>query len=322
VTDAGLALLAARVAALPETLAEAARVPLPALDALRGARRWVTTGVGGSEGPARVMAAALRESLGVCASFAPLSRFVSGALRLDDAALVVFSQGLSPNARVALARTDPRATLLVTAAEPAAAPGLVVAKHPPRAEDGLLVRVLGPAAATLTALRIVDALTDCSTDLAARVPSAADRALGCGAALDPALPVALLACDDGMDLAHGLRWAWLESLRCGDVSVWDALGFAHGPLQLSAARPTNVALLRRDDPRERALFARTEALLEGCGHRVLRLDASLPGPWAYFEHDAAWAASVVATLRVAPQELLCWPLQGRDGALYEIDAPL
>jgi hypothetical protein len=87
VTTTGLELLAARIDTLPALLDETLRVPLPPLEGFARARRWVTTGIGGSEGPARVMAGALRSALGVCASFVPLSRFACGADELagDDA---------------------------------------------------------------------------------------------------------------------------------------------------------------------------------------------------------------------------------------------
>lgn len=328
-SDDGLALLASRVAALPAVLAETHARPLPDLDDLRTARRWITTGVGGSEGPARVFAAALREGHGPCASFVPLSRLACDDLALDGAALAVFSQGLSPNARIALGRNDFGAALLVTALDRDALdaagvrPDLALVHHAPAREDRLLVRVAGPAAATLVALRLADALRGAPSPHASEVPDAVRDALAEPAPrLDPALPVALLGCDLGMDLLHGLRWKWLEAFRRSDASVWDALGFAHGPLQLTAERPTNLVLLPRDDAREQALFTRLTTLLAGEGHRVLRLGARLPGAWSFFEHDARWAAVVLATLRAHPRELLHWPLQGRDDALYGLDTVL
>lgn len=328
-SDDGLRLLAARVEALPDALAATLRAPMPDLSALRRARRVVTTGVGGSEGPARVCAALLRERTGRCARFAPLSRLACEDDPLDDTALVVFSQGVSANARIALGRREIRAMALVTAADRGALdarggrPDLAVIRHAPTEEDGLLVRVIGPAAATLAAIRLCDALVGEETPALAAVPSAVRDALGRPwAALDPARPVALVGCDLGMDLLHGQRWKWLEALRRSDASVWDALGFAHGPLQLTAERPTNLALFTPARPREARLFARMESLLLGDGHTVLRVPATLPGALGFFEHDAGWSAALLATLRAHPRDLLRWPAQGRDGALYDLDAPI
>jgi hypothetical protein len=320
VTAAGLELLAARIRALPAVLDETLGVALPPLDGFARARRWVTTGIGGSEGPARVMAGALRSALGVCASFVPLSRFACGADELAGDALVVFSQGLSPNARIALGHKGFARTLVITARGDV---GVGVAlRHPPRDEGAMLARVQGPPAATLVGLRVVSALGGATppdglvaavrASLAARSPT-----------LDLQRPVALVLCDDEAELAHGLRWKWLEATRRSDVAVYDALGFAHGPLQCCAERGAQVVLLPRDAPREAALWTRVRDVLGETSCAVHVLPSSLPGVWSFFEHDARWSATLRASLAAAGDvDLLRWPTQGHDGALYDLDAPL
>lgn len=325
--DAGRSLLSSRIDALADALEETLRAPLPRLDDLSPATRWVTTGIGGSEGPARVMAAALRASGERHARFAPLSQFACDPRSLRGDVLVVCSQGLSPNARIALQHKGFAHTLAITAATAdalrAAGGGSArVAPHPPREEPGLLARVLGPAAATLTALRIVDALTG-GAPPEGLVRAVRAASLAPAAALDPRRPVALLCCDAGLELAHGLRWKWLEATRAGDASVFDALGFAHGPLQLCDERGAQVALLTRDDPRERALWDRVRAVLAGTSIEVRTLPATLPGAWAFFEHDARWNATLRATLEGCSEpDLLRWRTQGRDGDLYDLDRAL
>src|SRR5690242_21804287 len=101
--------LEARVRSWPAMLrdAAAAAVAAPALG-LAGIRRVVTTGVGGSAGHARVLAYLLAEHVGCDARFRPLGAFAEPVPRDScDDLLVVVSQGLSPNARLALA--DPAA---------------------------------------------------------------------------------------------------------------------------------------------------------------------------------------------------------------------
>lgn len=319
-TASGLELLAARVAALPEVLDEALRAPLPPLGAFARARRWVTTGVGGSEGPARVMAGALRRALGACAGFVPLSRFACDGADVGGDALVVFSQGLCPNARIALAHKGFAHTLVITARGDVGAG--VALRHPPRDEGAMLARVQGPAAATLMGLRVVAALG--GEAVPEGIPAAVRDALAePGEALALDRPVALLRCDDELELAHGLRWKWLEATRRSDVAVYDALGFAHGPLQSCADRDAQVVLLTRDAPGEVALWARVRAVLRETGCAVRSLPAALPGAWSFFEHDARWGAALCASLAAAGDvDLLRWPTQGRDGALYDLDAAL
>jgi len=115
----GHALLTARSHALPAQLRTALVTPAPALpwDASR-VRRVITTGVGSSAANARLLAALLQDA-GLAARFVPLSAFAAGPP--DDAAadaLVVFSQGLSPNARLALQECDAWAGVVLVTAVP------------------------------------------------------------------------------------------------------------------------------------------------------------------------------------------------------------
>jgi hypothetical protein len=320
VTAEGLELLAARIRALPAVLDESLGLRLPPLGGFARARRWVTTGIGGSEGPARVMAGALRSALGVCASFVPLSRFACDADALAGDALVVFSQGLSPNARIALGHKGFARTLVITARGDVGAG--VALRHPPQDEGAMLARVQGPPAATLLGLRVVAALG--GDPPPEGLVAAVREALAAPAlTLDLRRPVALVLCDDERELGHGLRWKWLEATRRSDVAAYDALGFAHGPLQCCAERGAQVVLLTRDAPREAALWTRVRDVLVETACAVQALPASLPGVWSFFEHDARWSAALAASLAAAGDvDLLRWPTQGRDGALYDLDAPL
>ncbi|MFO0572443.1 MAG: hypothetical protein U1A78_00450 [Polyangia bacterium] len=193
--------LAARLAAVPSVLAETIEQAegelRPDLAWVRGLsgrelrRPVVTTGIGASEGPARVLAWLLQHVVGLRAGFRPLSQLLAESPRRESALLVLFSQGLSPNAQLALAlaprfhkllvytsvrpaadatdaRTDtaPPGTPPPRAADPAARlaaairSGALVAvlpPTPPAVEDQLFLRVLGPATATLAAVQLTAA---------------------------------------------------------------------------------------------------------------------------------------------------------------------
>src|SRR5690606_25355371 len=110
---------------------------------------------------------------GCAATFVPISAFATSSAP-RGAELVVFSQGLSPNARLALPRREPVASdgaapsfdriLLFTSVAPgspkAAARGLDEAIDaglepvvlPPEEEEGNLPRVIGPVVAAFDAL--------------------------------------------------------------------------------------------------------------------------------------------------------------------------
>jgi len=117
----GHRLLAARAVALPELLRRALAQGAPSLpwDPAR-VRRVVTSGVGSSAAHARLLAVLLQEA-GLAARFVPLTAFAAppaAAARAD--ALVVFSQGWSPNARLALRHVEQWAGVVLVTAVPAA----------------------------------------------------------------------------------------------------------------------------------------------------------------------------------------------------------
>lgn len=328
------ALLSSRCASIPGVLRDALAAPLPAISrAMREARRWVVTGTGASEGPARLFAWALRRYAGRCAEFVPLSTFAAGAPPRGDA-LAVFSQELSPNARLGLAARDRYAhALLVTAtperphARAAALDGVAVCAHPPGSEPTLLLRVLGPAAATAAALRVAEEVCDSPGAILPRevihaLPSAVERAFQASARAVEALPfenpLALVTAPDDAEAAHGLRWKWLEGTGAADPPCWDVLQFAHGPWQHVVDRPYTLVSLERDGARSGDLFDRLASMLDPARHRIVRARATLPGAAAFFEHDAWLNAMVCAALPHLGRDLERWPGAGADGALYDL----
>ncbi len=332
--DRGCALLASRCASLPALLREAIARPPPALpDELTAARRWVVTATGASEGPARMFAWALRRHAGRCAEFVALSSFAAGAAPGGDA-LVVFSQELSPNARLGLASRGAYAhTVLVTATpdhpdvRAAALDGTVVCAHPPSQEPSLLLRVLGPAAATVVALRLAERVAGAPGSIVPpplweAVPAAVERAfgetLGDAAARPLDGPLALVTAPDGADAAHGLRWKWLEGAGTCDPPCWDVLQFAHGPWQHVVDRPFTLVALEPAHPPTRALFDRLGSMLDPARHALVRLRAELASPASFFEHDARMNALVCATHARLARDLVRWPGLGADGPLYNL----
>lgn len=338
--DDGLPLLRERCAGVPEVLRAALAAPLPPLAEVARRTRWVVTAAGASEGPARLFAALLRRHLHACAAFVPLSAFAPDrAADVADpgAVLVVFTQGLAPNARLALARTASFARCLVVTSCPEA-PGFAGARdlgavfvvHPPGPERGLLLRVQGPAAATLTALRLVDALATARGDAApyeGRLDALVDPPDDVEVALDERMlslaaagQVAFVSSDPGLELAHGLRWKWLEGPATGDPSCWDALQVAHGPVQHLLERPRLLLGLEPEGDAGASSLLDRVASIVGPSSPLLRLRARGAGAAAFFDLDARCNRIVCAVLARCPRDLVHWPGYGRDAALYDLGA--
>jgi hypothetical protein len=328
------------MAELPTAIAQASLAAVPeAIRALTGRDLpVVATGGGLSEGPARVLVALL-QSAGRRARFVPQSAFaVDENVGDPSALLVMFSQGLAPNARFPVPHIRSFAhALLVTSVRAGAGElaservlalrdaGCQVWTLPPASEDRLLLRVVGPGVSLVAALRIAATLAPASFASAfAGLGGVVARAL-----LAPASdlfgearrPIVIVAAPQLVELAMPLRWKLLEGLRVGDPPVWDPLQFAHGPLQSVFEERTSFVLLRCANDASDELFARLRDVLSRAApglHHVVELRAALDAPLAVVELDALLDAALLATLARHPLALDDWPCRGEDGPLYDL----
>jgi creatinine amidohydrolase len=336
VPDRVRALLETRARSLP---AEIARVlaDTSAWPSLPRGASVVVTGVGASEGPARYLALLLHRA-GRRAAFTPLSTFaLGGAAALGDA-LVLFSQGLSPNARLALRRApDHAAAILFTSSVPERSSPEVAAclasfaraggrsiVLPPDDESGTLVRLVGPAVALLAAARFAahDGASGLDTDAFAKLPAlAASAEARTDAALAGQPPLALhrrlafVGAGPCIDGAHGLRGKWLEGLGAPEPPLWDVLQIAHGPFHELFDEEATLVTLEHEgaSAAERELFDRLAQMMVPSRHAVLRLSAALPPPLAAIDHELLVTALLLRALRERSKDL---------GAAMGSDAPL
>jgi creatinine amidohydrolase len=288
------------------------------------ARRVVVTGVGGSEGPARMMAELLRRSAHAAASFQPLSAFATRSLGARGGTLVLFSQGLCPNARLALdcvAHFDEAFLFTSAEHEPQVArfaeQGGHVVGLPPASEPGTLVRVVGPCAAMLAAAlhtgsaraADVDALVAALGDVPARVPRSAVRAGR----------VAFVTANGYGELCRAAKNIWLEALSAPEPPMWDVLEVVHGPLQQFFDAELTLFALERDGE-EAFLFDRLEKVLVAGRHALVRLRSPLPLGVAPIDHVAQVIEIVCGVLAASPRDLGAWLGSRLDAPLYELGA--
>lgn len=323
-----VAILRDRAARLPAELAVVLAAEVPALPLPRGDRtRFVVTGLGASEGPARLLVALLAE-LGLPAVFAPVSAFFGPAPRGD--VLVVVSQQLSPNARLPLRRSAAyRAVALVTAVEAGEEVTLVLS-HPPAREDRILLRVIGPAAAALVVTRAAIATAAALgveptwASALPLVPGAATAATAVGERAPPDLFerfTALVGSSGTSELLHLARLKLVEGLGLVDPPLWDACAVVHGPFQAFYERPTTLlCFAARGDESAARLLRGLEQSVVPERHRLWLHESTLPGPLAVFEHDAAVLGLVLGQLSREPRNLIAWPGKGADAAIYALGA--
>jgi creatinine amidohydrolase len=334
----GLETLRDRQTRLPALLGSAlgARAELPRLDR-EGIRAVVSTGVGSSLAHARWLAWLCRERCGLPAWDAPTGAWLRPPPPSSrEQALVVFSQGLSPNARLPLAYAEHYGlTVLVTAADADASDRATVVREardrgvivvplgcPP--EYQVLLRMIGPMLGYAVALRLANAsgagIRIVPDDVEAAVSSAAERMRAVLAGAAPRVladPITLVGTDGYAALAHNLASKVQEGMYLAWPAAIDALELAHGTVQEATGKPRTFVALARGAPNERELFARARACLES-HHVWVEAEARLPEPLAIFEHEAMMNELVLAAIAARRLDQQEWPGKGRDAALYAI----
>lgn len=335
---------------LPELLAEvrAADEALPPASLLRDPRGVLSTGVGLSGGPARLLAD-WSSRLGGRTRFASLTE-LRRSLEAPPGTIVLFSQSFSPNARIAArvgARDGIPNRVAFTGTHPAgpgpagAALRAFLGDDEPRSRDrpyrgvvlvpadeihGQMVRLHAPATAAYAALRwLAFAHPRASWGrLVDAVPEAAARAFSIGfervgpmvADLALTRPVAFVTAGRAPTELHQLAWKWTETLFRPPPPVLDALELAHGPLQALWEAPVLIFVL--GEPGQEAILSRVAAVFDRERHAVVVLEASLPPPLSLLEHDALLNGLLLATLDAHPELVDAWPARGRDLPLYEV----
>lgn len=331
---ASIAVLRERIATLPEHAREVIARPWDAAIAALS-DDVVVTGVGASAGPARLFAWLLAHRLRVSARFVPLSAF-AGEEPPAARTLVVVSQGLSPNARLALRHARRfEQVLVLTSTRPAnAGPGELLAEVqsrggavvvlPPEAEDGTLLRVVGPATAALAACAIVESAlgADDLGAIAAALPrviaTAGERAIAAAARIPSELldgPCALVSVGIDPAALQAHRWKWLEGLRAGEPSGWDLMEIAHGPIQ-SAWRPTPFLVLTSKDSPADDLIERLDLVLAPGRHARAVLRSELRFPFSFVDHDAQLDGLLLRVLDERPRDLRTVAVAAHDEPLY------
>jgi hypothetical protein len=350
----GLGLLAERVETIPARLPALGDEPAFSLGNRRRPGRVVATGIGSSEAHARHLVGLLNRYTPVPAEYLPIGAFGSAAaLDHPDRTLVVFSQGLSSNARMALSRRHRFAgRVLFTASTSAGlraggkadraevlerlvAEGTEVVPFPLEDEYTILIRVIGPAAGFLAARlwagtveggllepdprRVAQEATRAylaGTEAGRRL---ADRVPGEGFPTGVVMPMSPSLLDRGQNLSC----KFVEGFYQPAPAMMDLLQFAHGPFQQLVSRPRPVWVLHREDAVERDLLGRIRQMCSEVGLPLLHADTGLMATDDLLPIEAEGLLNAVL-LRLAEGlgiDQVRWPGKGQDGPLYHYTGP-
>jgi len=353
----GRALIAARVAEAPGLIAGIPdRVAAMAALDPRGPRALVATGIGTSEGHARHFSEVAARCFGWPARFASTGSLAEAAPPgADRDWLVVFSQGLSANARHALSHVDAWAgVLLVTGLSPdlGEADGLSAEKKEwlaaleargvirvdlgCGAEYGTLLRVIGARAGYVAGWSVLRTIASARLEEvspleisgealeAAQRESAREEARrafpdreSVAAFFDASRTLLLVGEGGVLEWVDQLTLKLAEGLLRPQPRAVDVLQFAHGPLQALAERRASILYLA--GPRSGSASAwleRFASTLDPELHDLRVLHTSLDWPFAAIEYEALFDHLVLEGLEASGGNLVEWPGADREEALY------
>ncbi len=341
----GHKLLEDRLASIPGVLAGMiTRGPAPLKTATLSAQRFIITGTGSSEAHARYLTMLLNLYSDRAAAYLPLSGFIDRhPAAFAGKTLVVFSQGVSPNAQIALnRRSDFSHCVVFTATTPAAAQasgkpdrarlleaileaGGELVEFPLAEEYTTLIRFVGPLAGYLAALQFTAQLAGCRfpvpsaglilpllrqpapvdlLDAMIRLPSAFSQ----GFSIVTAAPIS--------DFSQNLACKFMEGVFWPCPPISDFLQFAHGPFQQMNAHPKPVIILQGDSSAEAELVGRSVRMLREVGLSAFVVRVEAPPLYSIFGFEAALNALVFAVMRHQQIDQINWPGKGRDDLLY------
>ena len=275
---------------------------------------------------------------GLPAVFSPLTAFALGPPPdAEHESLIVFSQGLCPNARLALSEPGAWASTVLVAGASGFGPearafvasrGVGLCDTGAAAERGALVRLVGPVLGYLAALEIVEQLAPGSLADRVSIPDLLEQTLSESEREFAELPEAAFSgpfwvltagCDPVT--RDNLRLKLSEGLLQPTAPVEDLLSFSHGPFQQTLGAPATLFLLEDGgNPIPEDWIVRWQKLLED-HHLGIRLRARNPDPLSILEHEVMLGAFVVQGLEAADMDPSRWPGQGLDAPLYEIHEP-
>ena len=349
--QSGYEVLRSRVDALPALLSSVElRTGVLGVDPC-AVRRFLVTGIGSSAAHARYLAALMSQSLGFPAAFIPTGQLQALPMPGSERdVLIVFSQGLSPNARFAVSMPGRFAeVVLFTAFDPdqlrkTASPeamkrrqfleelldrGVRVVSFPGQDEYGTLVRVIGPMLGYAAAFGFVRDLAPAGSTFPSWDIQAVQAGLARAAArVDEDFPRSLSLADTlGRELTlvaeHGygemiqnLATKVHEGMDLPRPPIFDLLEFAHGGYQRLASREATLLVARPAGCGEEGL-RRLHRLLDRERHRVRVLDSALEPALAVFEHEAYFNELLLRFIEETGRDPREWPGKGRDGALYD-----
>lgn len=325
-----------RLGQIPGELTQVLERPLPNLRVLNEPpTTWDVVGLGASEGPARLFCSVANRSRLRASQVAPSEFLRRQSSTPPNHGLMLFSQGLSPHAKLALTQAPHYGeTIVVTSKSEVEVlshlpkevhPTISVASHPAGQEQGGLLRIVGSTCAALMGLRLAQKLGYLAPQISLErvvklyeygAVAVDERIVNVLVQSEPALCLAMSA---DLPSAHQLMWKWQEATCLRLPPAIDVLSFAHGPFQSIYDRTATIVALRSaSTAQEDEVWARLNAILVPERHQVLQVTSPVDFPFSYFAHEATFLRHLAEVVVRRGVDLSSWPGQYADSPLYEL----
>jgi hypothetical protein len=308
------------------------------------AERFIVTGTGSSEAHARYLCTLINLYTERTATYLPLSALAATPSEVFvDKALVVFSQGISPNARPRSAAMPHFRTRFCSPPQP---------RPPPAPPVNSIRRTCSTICSTVAAIsssfpspRNTPRSSASWARSAVTSPACSLPPSSAAAASSPPSPSQILPLLDMApppdlleavldrpesfaqgfnlvtaapisDFAQNLACKFMEGLFWPCPPISDFLQFAHGPFQQMTAHPHPVVILQGDSPAEAELVRRSVGMLLDVGLEAYVIHVDAPPLHSIFGFEAALNRLVFAALQRFGVDQVNWPGKGRDDLLY------
>lgn len=269
-----------------------------------------------------------------------LSQFVVQHEVEKNAGLIVFSQGISNNAQLALNKKNAFSHCVLFSAvslttENKEKKALLLrlkeegVQHIQCSHDNeytLLIRVAGPLTGYLTCLQWVEqtlegALPAQPHAFLERLEAArkAGRELANKELLAQIKKGCIILTQGPISLfSQNLAYKLTEGLFAPPPQLCDILSFSHGHFQSLCNQPTHAFMLSGGDSHEELLAKKAAPLLKRCTSRYSVYQSKLPAPWAIFESEMFFNGLLEMLLPLSKVDQINWPGKGEDSPLYDL----
>jgi hypothetical protein len=311
---------------------------------------FVATGTGSSEAHAKFFVYLINQYTHSFAEFKPLSAFSGKSVKAPEKkTLVIFSQGLSPNAQIALAYSSQfHQTVLFTSttiegANKAGKLGAVkilqqlldggneIIYFPIENEYRVLIRLIGPLAGYLACLQFLEnfspnCLPECDPqkiltsleNASLQVKDAPIQAILSEGHKGIKILNTYPFCEFGQNLAY----KFLEGLYWPMPAIWDYLQFSHGPFQQCFLDKSSIIILHGNTPTEADYLKRALKMLNLRSGSIWIVKSELPVCYRILEYEMVLNHFLIQACISLKINQIDWPGKGFESSLYDMSPSL